>query len=234
MKIWGISDTHFQNDQADMMSGYGEVWVHHTEKIIENWKAVVGQEDLVLVGGDITWSSSIEQALGDIRLIDRLPGRAKVIIQGNHDYWWRDTEKLCKNLPDGILALEGSAVRIDGQVICGSMGWVSPNDPDFELLDRTTFDRELLMFKRSLDAALELKPSNGIHLLMHFPPFTTRGLKTPFFNLMLEYPVVTCTYGHFHVKREWDALPKGFVDGIDCHLTSTDYLGNKPALIWQE
>lgn len=233
MKIWGISDTHFQNDQADMMSGYGEVWVHHTEKIIENWKTVVGQEDLVLVGGDITWSSTLDQALGDIRLIDRLPGKTKIIIQGNHDYWWEDTEKLRRVLPDGIIALEGSAVRLNGQVICGSMGWISPNDPDFEVLDRTSFDRELLMFKRSLDAAMDLKPEDGIHLLMHFPPFTSRGIKTPFFKLMLEYPVITCSYGHFHVKREWDALPKGDVDGIDCHLTSTDYLENTPTLIWQ-
>ncbi len=233
MKIWGISDTHFQDGQVDSMSKYGDVWVHHTEKIIENWKAVVGEDDLVLIGGDIAWSIHLEQALVDIRIIDRLPGKMKIIIQGNHDYWWNEYDALCKAMPDKILPLEGNAVKINGQVICGSKGWISPNDPDFEVLDRTMFDREMAMIRQSLDAALELDPKDGIHLLMHFPPFTTKGHETPFFKMMLEYPVITCTYGHFHVKKEWDALPKGFIQGIDFHLTSTDYLKNKPDLVWQ-
>ena len=215
------------------MSKYGEVWVHHTEKIIENWNAVVGEEDLVLIGGDIAWSIHLEQALVDIRIIDRLPGKMKIIIQGNHDSWWNEYDELCRALPDKIKPLEGNAVKIDGQVICGTKGWVSPNDPDFEILDRSTFDKEMILLRRSLDAALELDPKDGIHCLMHFPPFTTKGHETPFFKMLLEYPVATCTYGHFHVKKEWDALPKGIVQGIDFHLTSTDYLDNKPDLVWQ-
>lgn len=233
MKIWGISDTHFQTGQADSMSKYGDVWVRHTEKIIENWKAVVNEDDLVLVGGDIAWSIHLEQALVDIRIIDRLPGKMKIIIQGNHDSWWKEYKALCLAVPDRIMPLEGNAVKIEGQVISGCKGWISPNDPDFEVLDRPMFDRELAMLKRSLDAALELEPKDGIHLLMHFPPFTTKGHETPFFKMMQEYPVITCTYGHFHVKKEWDALPKGVIQGIDFHLTSTDYLENKPDLVWQ-
>lgn len=233
MKIWGISDTHFKNDLADSMSNYGDVWVHHTEKIIDNWKSVVEPNDLVLIGGDISWSTSIEQALIDLRMIDRLPGKLKIIIQGNHDYWWKDYEAICRALPERIVALEGNAIKVEGQVFCGTTGWISPNDPDFEVLDRTTFDRQLNRLKRSLDAAAALDPTEGIHLLLHFPPFTTNGYQTPFFRLMLEYPVVTCTYGHFHVKEEWDALPKGRIQGIDFHLTSTDYLDNTPDLVWQ-
>ena len=215
------------------MSKYGDVWVHHTEKILENWKAVVGPDDLVLVGGDITWSISIEQALVDIRMIDRLPGKRKIMIQGNHDSWWDDYDQVVAAMPERIVPLEGNAVKIDGQVFCGTMGWVSPNDPDFELLDRPTFERELEKFRQALDAAVALKPIDGIHTLLHFPPFTTKGYQTAFFRLMKKYPVITCTYGHFHVKQEWDALLKGMVQGIDCHLTSTDYLQNKPDLIWQ-
>ncbi len=233
MKIWGISDTHFQSGQVDSMSKWGDVWVHHTEKIIENWKAVVGEDDLVLIGGDIVWSLQLEKALIDIRIIDRLPGKMKIIIQGNHDSWWQEYDDLCKAMPERISPLEGNAVKIDGQVICGIRGWISPNDPDFELLDRGTFDREMILLKQALDAAVKLDPKDGIHLLMHFPPFTTKGHQTPFFKLMTEYPVVTCTYGHFHVKKEWDALPKGIIQGIDCHLTSTDYLENRPDLVWQ-
>lgn len=233
MKIWGISDTHLQDGQADSMSKYGDVWVHHTEKIIANWKAVVGPDDLVLIGGDIAWSPNIERALVDIRMLDRLPGKRKIIIQGNHDYWWNEYDELCRVLPERTVALEGNAIKIEGQVFCGTMGWISPNDPDFEVLDRSTFDREMIRMKRALDAAMELDPKDGIHVLMHFPPFTTKGYKTPFFKLMLAYPVITCTYGHFHVKEEWDALPKGVIDGITVHLTSTDYLNNKPDLVWQ-
>jgi len=233
MNIWGISDTHFQNGQVNSMSKWGEVWVHHTEKIIENWKAVVGNDDLVLIGGDICWSVRLDQAMTNLNMIDRLPGKKKIIIPGNHDNWWQDYDTLCKAMPETIHPLNGNAVKIDGQVICGTRGWVSPNDPDFEVLDRNTFDKEMVMLRQSLDAAVELNPIDGIHLLIHFPPFTTKGHQTPFFKLMLEYPVITCTYGHFHVQKEWDALPKGNIQGIDCHLTSTDYLENKPTLVWQ-
>ncbi|MBU2646826.1 metallophosphoesterase [bacterium] len=233
MKIWGISDTHFQHGQVDSMSNYGEVWVHHTEKIIENWKEVVSGEDLVLIGGDIVWSTRLDQALTDIRMIDRLPGKMKIIIQGNHDCWWQEYESVCGAMPETIVALEGNAVKLEGQVICGTRGWISPNDPDFEVLDRNTFDREMVLLRNALDAAVKLDPVDGIHLLMHFPPFTTNGYRTPFFDRILEYPVITCTYGHFHVKKEWDALPKGMIEGITFHLTSTDYLENKPVLIWQ-
>jgi predicted phosphohydrolase len=233
MKIWGISDTHFKYGQADSMSKYGDVWVHHTEKILENWKAIVGPEDLVLVGGDITWSNSIEQALVDIRMIERLPGKRKIMIQGNHDCWWSDYDQVVAAMPERIAVLEANAAKIEGQVFCGTMGWVSPNDPDFEVLDRPTFERELEKLRLALECAVSLDPTDGIHVLMHFPPFTTKGYETDFTRLMRKYPVVTCTYGHFHKKLEWDALPKGVVQGIDFHLTSTDYLQNKPDLIWE-
>ncbi len=233
MKIWGISDTHFSNDQTRTMVCFGQVWVDHTEKIIRNWKTVVGRSDLVLICGDITWSQNLEKGLPDLRLLDRLPGKAKMIVKGNHDYWWQTYRQLCEAVPESIKPLDGNAIRIDDQVFCGTKGWVAPNDPDFDPLDMKTFKKEMNRLRKALDAAVELDPVNGIHLLMHFPPFASNGVKTPFIETISQYPVSTCTFGHFHMQKEWDRIPRGPINGTRFQLTSTDYLNHKPALIWE-
>ncbi|MCP4754187.1 MAG: hypothetical protein GY866_25150 [Proteobacteria bacterium] len=230
MKIWGISDTHFSNSQT---CDFGPIWTDHTTKIIRNWQSAVREDDLVLVGGDITWAYNLEKGMPDIHLLNRLPGKAKILIKGNHDHWWEKYSSLCDAVPKGIKPMEGNAIRVEGQVFCGTRGWVSPNDPDFDMLDMKTFKKELGLLQRALDLAMVLKPVDGIHLLMHFPPFTSNGFKTPFYEMQSQYPVVTCTYGHFHLKKEWDRIPQGRIDGTDFQLTSTDFLNHMPALIWE-
>lgn len=233
MKIWGISDTHLANSQANSMSFYGSVWVNHLEQIVQNWNDRVGMDDIVLVGGDITWANRLNTAMKDIRLISRLPGKAKIIIKGNHDGWWREYKEVCSAVPKNVKPLEGNAVKIDGQVICGTMGWLAPNDPCFETLDRGKYRHELEQLRSALEAAKKLEPEKGIHLLLHFPPFTTNGYQNSFFDLIIDYPVVTCTFGHFHLPSEWESVPQGEINGIVFRLTSTDYLNHKPFPVWE-
>ncbi len=233
MKIWGIADTHLADDKANSMGYWGPVWLKHREQIVENWRSVVDRDDLVLIGGDITWSTCLKHAMPDIEMISRLPGKFKIMVKGNHDMWWSEYEELCRAVPESIKPLSGNAIKIDDQVICGTMGWVAPNDPFFESLDMPAFKRESILLRQTLDSAMALNPTNGIHLLTHYPPFTSKGLNTDFIDIIADYDVATCTFGHFHIQAEWDCIPQGNINGTEYRLTSTDYLEHKPYLIWE-
>lgn len=232
MKIWGISDTHLAAHNGNPMPAYGPIWTDHKEKIIENWHATINVEDSVLIGGDVTWATDMEKALVDINLLDRLPGRHKFLVKGNHDVWWKTYPDVLKMMPKTMNALAGNAILKEGHAICGTMGWLAPNDPCFDNLDMNFYKKELLYLENALNAAIRLNPQNGIHLLTHFPPFTTKGRETPFFDLITQYPVTTCTFGHFHIQEEWNCLPQGNIDGVEFRLISTDFLCHKPYLIW--
>ncbi len=233
MKIWGISDTHLAQNSPGTMEVHGQIWDQHRGKILKNWQATVNENDIVLVGGDITWAYTIKQAMPDIRTLSQLPGQAMVMVRGNHDVWWKGYEELCQAVPKNVKPVSGNAVKINGQVICGTGGWISPNDSDFDLLDMDTYKRELAQLENSLVAASEMDPIDGIHVLMHFPPFTSGGHKTPFIDLISKFPVTTCTFGHFHIQKEWDSVPQGKINGTSYRLSSTDFLNHTPALIWE-
>lgn len=233
MRIWGISDTHLAELKADVMGLYGPIWTRHREKIIENWHSVVGRDDTVLIGGDITWASNLKKALIDLNMLHELPGRKKFIVKGNHDIWWQTYEDVCQAMPKSVNPLSGNAVQLDDHVFCGTMGWISPNDPYFEGLDMNFFHKEMSLLDSALNAAVKLNPKNGIHVLLHFPPFTTKGIETPFYKLITSHPVTTCTFGHFHMQNEWDRLPQGNIDGVEFRLIATDFLEHKPYLVWE-
>ena len=232
MKTWAISDIHLPGQNGRTMDFFGKVWNDHPDKISRNWRRVVGSDDIVLIGGDITWSYKLEGAAKDLQRLASLPGKTKIIVKGNHDLWWKKYHQTVQALPSSLVAMEGTAMKINGQVFCGTRGWLAPNDPYFDLLDMKTFQKELKLLEQSLNEALKLDPIQGIHVLLHFPPFTTKGIKTKFFDLLTKYPILSCTYGHFHMKEEWQKIPHGRVDGIFCQLTSSDFLDHTPILIW--
>jgi len=233
MKIWAISDTHFSDNEINRMENFGRIWSNHSQQIVQNWGQSVRFKDIVFVGGDISWANKMERGMIVIKRFSSLPGQAKVLVRGNHDIWWSDHDKFCQTVPKDVYPLWGSAVKIAGHVICGTGGWISPEDPCADSMDGPTYRRELKLLEKALDEAVELKPEEGIHVLLHFPPFTTEGLKNGFFHLMKKYPVITCSYGHFHMPEEWKKIPKGLVDGIQCNLTASDYLKHQPAKIWE-
>lgn len=231
MKLWAISDLHFSHDGSKTMDQFGKIWSDHPDKISVNWRKTVKSKDLVLVAGDISWARKGVDALKDLNKIDRLPGDKKIIVRGNHDHWWKGYDKLVKSVPESIIPLAGNAVKVNDEVFCGTMGWLAPNDPCSDPLDAKFFNRELEELKKALDHALELKPENGINLLLHFPPFTTQGKETAFSKLIAEYPVTNCVFGHFHFPEEWEAVPQGIVGSCNFLLTSTDYLEHQPKLV---
>ncbi len=234
MKIWGISDTHLSGSREDRMVAHGTIWVEHKEQIIQNWRKIVHQDDIVLICGDITWSNTLEQAMQDIQILSGLPGKVKIIVKGNHDHWWSDYQKLCKAVPDDIKPISANAINIGGHIFCGTMGWLSLNDPCSDSLDSNFFHLEMDRLEKSLELAVEMNPKHGIHLLMHFSPFTTGGIRTPFLDVIAKYPVITCTFGHSHFPEEWECIPQGDINGTIFRLTSTDFLKHTPALIWED
>ena len=232
MRIFAISDTHFTLDPNRSMEGFGPIWRNHQQQILHNAAHTLRSTDILLIGGDITWEKTLPKASTHLRQLNDLPGLHKVIVKGNHDHWWKKRPQLEEILPKGMQALQGTATKIRGQVFAGTRAWLAPNDPCSDALDRKTYEKELKLLKEALDAAMSLEPKEGIHLLLHFPPFTTQGETTPFWDLLTQYPVVTCTYGHFHMPEEFELIPKGMVEGISCNLTSADYIKMTPTQIW--
>ncbi|MDH4120409.1 MAG: metallophosphoesterase [Deltaproteobacteria bacterium] len=231
MNIWAISDIHLSFTRDKPMHVFGEGWRNHWEKIEQNWRQRVAPEDVVLVPGDVSWSRKFSDGLKELEWIHRLPGRLKLLVRGNHDHWWPLTPADAARVPATLRLLAGEALSVEGEVFCGTGGWLAPGDPYYTDLDRPSYQRELEAFRRSLDAALELSGGRPFHALLHFPPTTSQGKPTAFQALLAEYPVKTLTFGHFHFPHEWQATPQGNVKGVRYALVSADYVDFAPVRI---
>ena|SRR5690606_18557091 len=122
MRLFAIADPHLSRVDPKPMDIFGPGWDGHPEAFFDGWRSVVGDDDVVLVPGDLSWAMRLDDALVDLRDIADLPGR-KVILRGNHDYWWPSISKLRKVLPDGMVAIQNDAVVVDEVVIAGTRGW---------------------------------------------------------------------------------------------------------------
>lgn len=124
MRIFAIGDLHFDNKKEKPMDVFGENWIEHEQKIITNWQNSVSEDDLVLIPGDISWAIRLDGAKKDLEVIDALPGK-KVLIRGNHDYWWATKNKLSKLNFSSIEFLVNDAYAYKKVVVCGVRGWDS-------------------------------------------------------------------------------------------------------------
>ena len=125
MRIFAIGDLHLPGGDQKPMDVFGPHWSGHFERICEDWRARVSEDDVVLLPGDFSWALHLEDALPDLEAVGRLPG-SKVMIKGNHDLWWTSLTKLRSALPDGIVALQHSACDLGECVVCGTRGWSFP------------------------------------------------------------------------------------------------------------
>lgn len=232
MTVWALSDPHLSFTDsftsAKPMHVFGERWRNHWEKIERGWRSQVAANDVVLVTGDVSWARRFDRSLPDLEWLAALPGAAKLLVRGNHDIWWPQGEAEWARLPPTLTLLGGTAVEMQGRVFCGTGGWLAPQDPYFEPLDRPSFERELAALERALEAAAALERGRGIHVLIHFSPHTSAGTPTDFDRLLRHYPVRSATFGHFHLDTEWERAPRGLIDGIHYNLASADYLDFAP------
>jgi uncharacterized protein len=228
--LWTISDLHLSFSASKPMDVFGERWRDHPARIAQAWRALVAPDDTVLVAGDISWAMKLHDALPDLRWIDALPGR-KVLIKGNHDYWWDRIGPLRPHLPPSIIGLEASAADLGELVVCGTRGWITPDTPGFtEAEDLRVYNRELGRLDRALTAATKLAAGRPIVAMIHFPPFLNRQ-PTAFAERIGRAGCAACVYGHLHRPQDWAGTVQGRVDGVFYQLTACDYLGFTPVAV---
>lgn len=207
------------------MDRFGPQWVGHADTIAAAWRARVDAGDTVLVCGDTSWAMRLEGAIPDLEWLAALPGR-KILLRGNHDYWWGSLAKLRRVLPAGLEALQNSSVRAEGWQVCGSRGWTLPT-PESTPDDRAVYERELGRLRLSLQSASGPQPRLA---MLHYPPWMPGQESTAVVDLLHEFGVQVCVYGHLHALPA-GAYPDGERGGIRFRCVSADLAGFAPQRI---
>ena len=226
MAIFGIADLHLDFSGEKPMDVFGSIWDNHVEKLAAAWRATVGVEDLVLLAGDHSWALHLASAQADLAFISSLPGR-KILSKGNHDLWWQSLKKMQEQTAGTLEFMQNTSFVYGEWSICGSRGWISPEDDCFTEHDMKIYNRELLRLENSLKLAEKGKRKL---VMLHFPPFNKQSLASDFTILLEKYGVDKCIYGHIHGIGQQMAFCGDF-NGIDYHLVACDYLDFKPMLL---
>lgn len=230
MAIFALADLHLSFGTDKPMDVFGPKWEHYTEKIYENWQSVVSNDDLVLIPGDVSWATYISDAYEDFKFLNELKGR-KVIIKGNHDYWWTTLKKMDEFLSDNsfdtIKILNNTAVEFEDTAICGTRGWSVQDNNDED--DERIIDREKKRLILTLEEAVKLKKKRLV-VGIHYPPFDRHGEENGFLEIMRNYGVDICVYGHLHSYAHKNAV-EGILNGVELHLVAGDYVDFRPVKI---
>jgi len=229
MSIFAISDLHLSKSKPKPMDIFGPNWTNHWDKIKSHWKTDIREEDTVLIPGDISWAMNLDEALEDLLEISELPGR-KILIQGNHEYWWQSPTKIRKVLPPGMEIIQNDYVDIGDFLVCGTRGWMLPGDDRFGEKDLKIFKRELIRLELSLSKGSSAS-DKPIIVMIHYPPIDEKGAASEFVSVMKKYNAKICIYGHLH-GESLKSVTEGFVEGIEFFMVSCDYLDFKPKKIY--
>jgi len=224
MEVFAISDWHLSINSPKPMDIFGGSWENYIDELTTNLQSVLHDDSLLLIAGDISWAMQLPEALPDLDFIANFKGK-KIILRGNHDYWWKSISGVRNSLKNGVYALQNDSIRIGNVIVAGSRGWVFPDANDKE--NQTIFDREVIRLKLSLEDANKKRiEGDKLIVMMHYPPFTNN--KTNILtDAIANAKVDTVVYGHIHGKyHKQEAVT--VVDGIPYYLTSCDFLRNMP------
>lgn len=225
MPVYAIADLHLSFGSEKPMDIFGSLWEKHYIKIKENWDCTVGDKDIVLIPGDISWAMKLSDAVPDLDFIHSLKG-TKLLIKGNHDYWWGSITKL-NSMYDDMYFIQNTFYRYDRYGICGTRGWISIDGT--EKHDEKVYNREIGRLKMSLDSAVK-EGIEDIIVMMHYPPITRISRSQEFLELLSSYPVKKLVYGHIHYDSK-DICINGFYNNIEYVCTSSDIINFKPIRI---
>ena len=190
----------------------------------------VKEEDLVVLPGDFSWATYIEDTIPDFEYLNSLPGK-KIMLKGNHDYWWTTVTSMRKFLKENnfqnIDFLYNNSFEYENKILCGTRGWSLVD----EEIDEKLINRELGRLELSLqDGAKKAGENKEIIVFMHYPPITKNKIlseeEMKFIELMKKYNVKRCYYGHLHGNSIYDAV-EGKIQGIELKLVSADGLDFK-------
>lgn len=220
MSLYAIGDLHLSLGGNKPMDVFGGRWENYVEKIEYGFSDIT-DDDTVVLCGDISWAMTMNEALEDFLFIDRLPGR-KVILKGNHDYWWTTATKAKKFFAENgiksIDILHNNSFEYGDAAICGTRGWFFEESKSKEH-DKKILNRELMRLEASLISAGEREK----HVFLHYPP-KYYGYDCPeILEMLKKYSVKTCSYGHIHGAGCALACT-GMLDGTDFSLVSADNL----------
>ncbi len=227
MAIYAIADLHLSFSNPKPMDIFGDNWVGHEEKIKKVWNELVTEDDTVLLLGDFSWATYLNDAKQDFEYLNNLPGK-KIMLKGNHDYWWTTVTNMKnffkENNINNIEFLQNNSFLVENYIIVGTRGW---NLKDEEQ-DSKMIKRELERLKLSINDGIK-KYGNDKEMIvcMHYPPITKSVINNPekemFINIMKQYNITKCIYGHLHGESQEEAI-EGEYQGINLKLISADYL----------
>ena len=227
MALYAIGDLHLSLGEEKPMDVFGGKWLGYMDKLREG-VSVIGPEDTTVLLGDLSWALNLEGAVKDFAWINQIPGR-KIILKGNHDYWWSTAAKFYKfcqeNGFEDQWILNNNQYEYDGWAICGTRGWFFEEDRG-GTHDEKVFRRELIRLETSLKSAGDKNKM----VFLHYPP-RYRGYECrEIIELLERYEVRRCFYGHLHSESHKLAV-EGLWGGVEYRLVSADYIGFKPVTV---
>lgn len=227
MSIYVIADLHLSFSSNKPMDIFGENWGKHDEKIKRNWIEKVKEDDYVILPGDFSWATYLEDTKVDFAYLNALPG-TKILLKGNHDYWWTTVTNMRNFIQnskfDKIHFLYNNSYCIENKIIVGTRGWnILDNENDSKMIKRESARLELSI----KDGINRYGTDREIIAFLHYPPITlnsvSRSENNAFVRILKKYNIKKCYYGHLHGNSHKDAAV-GKIDGITYKLVSADYL----------
>ncbi len=229
MALFVIADTHLSlsaDKPMDIFTG----WDNYMERLEKNWRALVSEEDTVVIPGDVSWAMSLENCYKDFEFLQNLPGK-KILMKGNHDYWWTTKAKmdryLAENGFDKLQILSNNSFEYENIVICGTRGWILEQG---QQQDQKIIAREAGRLTMSLQDAEKRFPGKEKLVFLHYPPVYGTETNDCIQQVLKDFGIKRCWYGHIHSGGCRFAL-NGEYDGVQYRLISADYLKFTPQII---
>ena len=228
MAVYTIADLHLSLDGKKPMDVFPG-WNDYVSRLTKNWNALVTPQDTVVIAGDISWAMKLEDADLDFAYLDRLPGK-KLLLKGNHYYWWSTRKKIETYLTDRgfstLSIVHNSAVPVGEIAVCGTRGWLyNAETPE----DQKIVNREVGRLTTSLKEAesLGLRPV----VFLHYPPLYDDQRCEEILNVLKEWNIRDCYFGHIHGSQAAKRAVVGEYSGIKMHLISCDTVQFTPVLV---
>ena len=230
MSLYAIADLHLslsvgENKKMDIFPD----WEDYISRIEKNWNRVVDSKDTVVIAGDLSWAMSLAGAFKDFDFLNKLYGK-KILIKGNHDYWWSSKNKINNYLMENnfftISVVHNSTIIAENFAICGTRGWLleSKEEKDFKILNREVC---------RLEESIKLGIKSGLEpiVFLHYPPVYDSFECKEIIDVLIRNKIKKCYYGHLHGKTFIKKAKVGIYKGVDFKLISADYLNFTPVLV---
>ena len=224
MALYAIGDLHLSFSSGKPMDVFGDRWKDHAEKLKKGFSSL-REDDVCVLCGDLSWAMDLREALEDFRFIDALPGK-KLLLKGNHDYWWSTASKAKKLFEENGLTtmdiLHNNCFFYGDTALCGTRGWFYEEERG-DAHDKKILRRELMRLETSLDAAGEREKL----VFLHYPPLCGSYRCPEILALLEERRVRLCCYGHLHGKSCQNAFI-GWQGCTEFRLVSADFVDFRP------